>query len=311
MKILIIGYGEHVKKRILPTLINLKIKNQIYILKKELNNNKHSDNVIFVDYKLLLSSNLFFDLIVIATYPVNHLEIYNKVSHLSNNFIIEKPLSNNLVDVLESVPEIFTKNNLFESLAFLYHPYFDELKKIVKNDDLISLNASFTVPFLGKDNFRYNKELGGSSLLDQGFYPITLAYELFEKNLKIIDCNLTIDKRFSTDTQGFANFIGRNGIKIFLKWGMNNKYSNVVTLKTKNSIFNFPFIFSKPDGIVSEYTIINKKSKNNVAVGSFNQFEIMFENILNKKTHKVFNDIENLIGRYNLLNEIRLLSENN
>ena len=74
-------------------------------------------------------------------------------------------------------------------IQYKYHPVFLELKKII-NKNLIGKIKTVVLEFKvlikkTKDNFRFKRELGGGSLNDIGFYPISIMFTLFDSKIKL------------------------------------------------------------------------------------------------------------------------------
>ena len=93
MKILIVGNGKHVKKRIINSIIKLPRLNELYVLDRNILKKTYENNITYLNYDDLFSLETRFDSIVIATPPSTHIEIFNKLKKMSERFIIEKPLT--------------------------------------------------------------------------------------------------------------------------------------------------------------------------------------------------------------------------
>ena len=94
-----------------------------------------------------------------------------------------------------------------------------------------------------KNNFRYKKELGGSSILDQGVYPITLITELFKENIQIKKCKIIYDEKLDLDTSGVLIAKAFDSIEIQLDWGINQEYKNELRIYNDKKEYFFPFYF--------------------------------------------------------------------
>ena len=89
---------------------------------------------------------------------------------------VEKPSTTNYQDSLNLVKLAEERKLvLHENYMFQYHSQISEIKKEVENGKIgkvHSYHARFGFPRRDKNDFRYNKELGGGALLDAGGYVI-------------------------------------------------------------------------------------------------------------------------------------------
>ena len=172
LKILIVGNGKHVKKRILNSIIKLPKLTELFVLDRNISKKIHENNITYLNYDDLFSLESSFDSIIIATIPSTHIEIFNKLQKFSEKFIIEKPLTT--IPKYLNEENIFNLNKdkiIFDSLMYLHHPLWEEAKKVFDNEKIIDVKASFTIPELDKSDYRYDKSKGGGFTFDLGIYP--------------------------------------------------------------------------------------------------------------------------------------------
>ena len=305
MKVLIVGYGSHTKRRIIPGLKKINLVNQIHLLTdRELPKNEMGE-IEIINNDNLKNIKTAYDLILISSYPTKHIDLFKKVRSLGYKFIIEKPITDKLESFINKEFDVFFKDKLvYESNAFLYHPIYKEVEKIIKQKNIKKLVCSFTVPQLDENNFRYKKELGGSSILDQGVYPITLITELFKENIQIKKCKIIYDEKLDLDTSGVLIAKAFDSIEIQLDWGINQEYKNELRIYNDKKEYFFPFIFSKPENHTSNYFEINQGKKNEFSIGNFDQFQIMYENILFELNSNGPIQIDKLKYKYNFIKNL-------
>ena len=305
MKVLIVGYGSHTKRRIIPGIKKINLVNQIDLLTDRKLAKNEMGEIKIINNDNIKNTESTYDLILISSYPTKHIDLFKKVRGLGYKFIIEKPITNKLVSFINNDFDVYFKDKLvYESNAFLYHPIYQEVEKIIKQKNIKKLVCSFTIPQLDKNNFRYKKELGGSSILDQGVYPITLITELFKENIQIKKCKIIYDEKLDLDTSGVLIAKAFDSIEIQLDWGINQEYKNELRIYNDKKEYFFPFIFSKPENHISNYFEINQGKKNEFSIGNFDQFQIMYENILFELNSNGPIQIDKLKYKYNFIKNL-------
>jgi hypothetical protein len=302
MKILIVGYGAHAKRRIIPALKKIEQISEIHLISdRDLSKDDIGEVKIF-NYSELKNIDVTYDLILISNYPVKHMDLFKKVKNFGSKFIIEKPITSKLELLLKNEYDLIFQDKLvYESNAFLFHPVYQAVKDIMRSKNITKVVSSFTIPKLNKDNYRYNKELGGSSILDQGVYPISLTINLFKTNFNIKQYKVFYDEKLNIDTGGTLLAKALDGIEVELNWGINQEYKNELTILSKNKEIYFPFIFSKPENHTSSYFELGKESNKEILIGNFDQFQLMYEQVLFETKSNGDNELDELKYKYNLI----------
>jgi len=225
-KVLVVGIGEHAKRRILPALSSVNGIENIFITSRTEVKNLNSDHV-FLSKKEILNSNYLFDSIIISSVPSVHIENLQEFRNKSKYFLIEKPLTSKLDYVNSNEFLDLNKNiDIKECLMYIHHPIYNEFKKIIRNNKLEKVLASFKIPHLDKNNFRYSKQSGASSILDQGIYPISLILENFTIDENSMINSISFDRDLNIDTGGNLKCKSSDGIDIEINWegsGLNEK----------------------------------------------------------------------------------------
>lgn len=303
MKILVVGNGQHANKRIIPALKKLKAVKSIIVADRKSTNSvvNLKKKVNTLNHKAILENKEFYDFTIISSYPSSHLSNVEEFKDKTNNLIVEKPITNNISYILsENFKYYYEKNNLIESLMFFHHPFWKYLNATLSKYEFTTLESSFTIPnTLEKSNFRFNKKLGGSAILDNGIYPVSLISELNLKNLQLVKKNISYDNSYSVDMLGSAVFNSEDIKKIKIKWGIGNSYSNFVKLTNKNIEIFIPFFFSKPSNLDPTIFI---KSKKSITYRNFDQFRNMYSDIFNNnQTALHYTQYKSIYKRYNLI----------
>lgn len=308
MKILVVGNGSHTNRRILPSLANLNYVESIFVsFRDEINNKFKNEKLSYMKYDQILNSDIFFDAIVIATVPSAHLKNLDELKDKANILLLEKPISSNLDMIFdEKFKSLYEKKYIFECLMFKYHPLYQKYLEIKKSNKILKIKSKFTIPHIDKNNFRYNKNLGGGSLFDLGIYPISLISDSLDINNNFKKIDYQFDDELDVDLYGSIMAEDLNGTEIELEWGIGYEYKNYVELTLENSTYTFPFIFSKPEGYNAFFEIKKNDKIHNVNVGTHDQFELMYnEIIMNHQLLKKINTYSKLITKYKLIEKVK------
>ena len=110
----------------------------------------------------------------------------------------------------KKVFDISKKKNLhiFCCHYYTFHPIFTYLKKIIDekklgNPRICMSGFSFKNNFNNDQSYRSKKKLGASSILDLGFYPLSLEYFLFKNYKKnIVSSNINNFIKLKFDLEG-------------------------------------------------------------------------------------------------------------
>ena len=301
MKILISGFGSHAKRRIVPALLNCNEVKEIDVILR--NDNKDDNpNIKFVDLSEV--ENKKYDNVIISSPPYAHKENLISLKENSDNFIIEKPIFDNLNDLTDdNLISEFKNKNIFEGLMYIYHPIWSEVKNIFNTESVIEFSSSFTIPHIEHTNYRYFKDKGGGFTLDLGVYPISLFFNLIQDDFTVQTKKLYIDSGYEVDLGGELEIICKNGISYKAKWGSGFEYTNFLEIKTDKAVYNFPFIFTKSENYISYYLkkIGSEETKNKI--GNFDQFKLMYEFFFSNNINH-FGETNSLLKTYNLLFKI-------
>lgn len=290
VRIAVIGFGNHVKKNILPAFsrMNSVEIEAVYVL----NTQKSSEDackygISLKDINESVSDDV--DWVYISTPNSTHFDYSMQYLQDGKNVICEKPLT----ESAEQSEKLIEKANtlglkLYEVCMYQYHKQFEHLKNMVrKNKGTIkSLSVKFSIPHLQKENIRYKKELGGGAFLDVGYYPISLILSLFGEPKKIELVCLSEDGS-EVDLSGSAIFIYEDFYCI-AEWGIGVSYVNEVTLFTQKASFRYPRIFSKPEDFETIVQVKEGTTYSEEVIGKDDQFVNMFKMFLNKKAQNGF-----------------------
>lgn len=157
-----------------------------------------------------------------------HYEWVLKAFEYNKHVIVEKSLSHNFECAKEMIREARNRNlGLIENFMFIFHSQHQFVKdKIEKGEigEIRSFRSSFGFPPLDEDNIRYNKELGGGSLLDAGAYTLKASQLFLGEDLKVQAASLKTDEKYCIDIFGGAFLKSGNGLFAEVAFGFDNYY---------------------------------------------------------------------------------------
>lgn len=182
---------------------------------------------IFRGYKKMLESNDI-DAIYLPLPPALHFQWGKLVLESGKHLFIEKPFTIFAKDTQELIKLAGRKKlAIHENYMFIFHNQLEYIKMLINNDRIGSVRLyriAFGFPRRAIMDFRYNKALGGGSLLDCGGYTIKLASILIGGTARIAYSNLNYLNGFEVDVYGSAAMINDGGDTVQLSFGMDNKY---------------------------------------------------------------------------------------
>ena len=97
---------------------------------------------------------------------------------------------------------------LLENFQFRFHKQLKKIKDLIKDGtigDIRYLNVTYCIPpFTNKNNFRYNKSLGGGCFYDAACYPLKITQELFGYDFNVEHFKLLYSDEFDVDIAGYG-----------------------------------------------------------------------------------------------------------
>lgn len=253
INIAIWGLGSHARNNLIPAILDSDQVRLYGIFSR----NIQAVNQVSGEYECsswrdpndMLADPLI-DAIVLSTPPALHFNQGMKILASGKHLWCEKPLTTNLSETLKLINFAEQKNlAVCESLMYLYHPQFIELKKMIRKKNLGAINviqSNFGLPTLDNPGFRNNQSLGASCLMDVGIYPISLMLSLFDNNsIEVVTSKIILNEESSYDVSGVSHLLIDSNINCFLNWSYDTAYTNEVNIwGTKNSLYSNR-IFSK------------------------------------------------------------------
>ncbi len=284
MKVLILGYSNIVKRRVLSVLKEKKI--EIYIASKSHKKKIPGIKKQFASYEQALKKCK--PTIVYISLPNSkHFEWAKKSLNYKYNTVVDKPITSNEKQ-LDELVELSKKNKrlLVESIFFNYHLQMKKIIRMYKNDIYKKINARFIIPKPDKKSILISKNLQGGVLMDMGPYISSIPRlfklkKLINKKIKITKNKdkLIISIKFSMsfkegDYEGFFKFGG--------------KYKNQIIVSNKKTKSYISRVFSPPHNEKLILSLISKKKKKIIKFNKDNCFQNFFSEVLKIIKEKKF-----------------------
>ena len=201
---------------------------------------------------------------------------------------------------------------IMENFMFEYHSQQIKIRNIIESGELGEIRvfkSSFGFPPLPENNFRYNKELGGGSLLDCGSYPLKACQLFFGPNVNVAHAFLHYEKALDVDIFGSVMLmLNHNNKKIpaEISFGMDNYYQcNYEFWCSKGKLVATRVYTAAPDFM--PHIIIEKQNETHeYTLASDNHFV----NILNRFVNQIQNgnyktEIIKMLNQAKLIDDVR------
>ena len=256
LKIAVWGIGAHAIRSVLPAIAGNAGLNLIGICTRNPQildiQSKSYCCLAWSDPRTMLADGNV-DVIYLATPTALHCAHGQQVLRGGKHLWCEKPLATKLPDAQKLCQEAHA-NGL--SLAVVcgprYHPQFKALRTQISQGVIgvpTKITASFHFPHLEADNFRYNPNLGGGALLDNGFYLLTVIDALVPGKLHKIKCVIKTESGYRVDTSAKAEIHFHNGLIAEVSWGYGDSYSNIISVMGPDGQLTAAPFFSKPKNL--------------------------------------------------------------
>ena len=296
MKILILGYSNLCKRKIIPIFKRKLGKIKFCICSKSQKWEDIGASEWYRNYEDALEKSRA-DLVYISL--PNSLHYYWAKRFLQNNYhvIVDKPATLNFIQAKDLVKEARRRKKLLsEANVFNYHHQIDKsIKEIDSLKNLNHVDARFIIPKLEKKNFRNLNKYGGGCLFDMGSYAAATFRIFINENFR----KVTFYKLLKENKKGlnisFKIYIIVGKKSFFGYFSHNGEYENSLSLFTKRKKVTINRVFSPPSDInltfqVNESNIRREKElkKDDTFLNYFRQVIILLRN---KKFENSYQDL--------------------
>ncbi len=217
------------------------------------------------------------DCIYVPLPPVFHYEWAKKALLAGKHVFLEKPSTisaeqtRELVGLAGSMGLVLQENYMFQ-----YHAQLADIEKIIASGELGKLRlvrTSFGFPRRAGGDFRYVKELGGGTMLDNGGYTIKLINRLLGRSTRLVASRLDYDEETGVDIFGTAEFMNADGVLAQAAFGMDCQYQCSLELWGSKGRLTTGRIYTTPDGFVPTALIETGAGSRSIELASCDAFE--------------------------------------
>ena len=295
MKIAVWGLGNHAINKILPAL---KENEHLDLYGVYSRNNdvvdkcKKKFDCLSWESPDAMLDDPHLDVVYVTTPTGIHASQGKMILESKKHFWCEKPFTSSHKQTKELIKLSIDKNlSVAEGFMYLYHPQFLWLKDYLKqysNEEIINVDVKFTMPYPDKPGWRYNPQMGGSTLLDIGTYNLSIILELFENEIpEILFKEVKNIPSIPIDMNGRISLLYPSGTICNLFWGMGLPYRNEIDIVTSDGSIYSDKIFSKTDEYKPSFIIRdlngNQKSIESINCNHFVRMFNYFFGLINNK----------------------------
>ena len=286
LKILILGYSNLVKKRIIDVLIKEKIS--FSVASRSSKNSLKQAYRWYRNYDEALKNSRA-NLVYISL--PNSLHYFWAKKALNNNYhvVVDKPLCENFLKTKKLLSLAKKKRKLLsEATFFNYHRQFNQAVKLIGGiNKLIHVDANFKIPTPSKNSLLMSKKLLGGVLMDMGPYAASIPrilfsdkvsnlYKVIKKDKKKLPMSLELICQFKNKTYTGSFSFG-------------NEYLNELILYSKNKVIKIERVFSPPSNMNLKLTIFDGKIYKKVKISKDNSFKNYLTEVKNNIWNKNYN----------------------
>ena len=222
---------------------------------------------LFNSYEEIVTSSEI-DVLYIPLPPALHYKWAKKALEHGKHVFVEKPATTTLSDTKDLI-NLAAKKNLaiHENYMFDFHEQLTSIEEIIQSGEIGEIRLyriSFGFPLRGANDFRYNKTLGGGSLIDAGGYTIRYATRLLGSSAKIKYAQSNFVDGYSVDMYGSAALVNNDGVTVQIAFGMDNNYKCELEVWGSKGCLTSGRILTAPSGFVPTATI--RKGNNDTVI---------------------------------------------
>lgn len=221
-------------------------------------------------------NNKNIDAVYIPLPPALHFEWAKKALQNNKHVLVEKP-STICLEQSKELVELAKYNKLVlqENYMFQYHTQLEYILKMIEEDeigDIRLVRASFGFPLRERNDFRYNKGLGGGALLDAGGYVVKLGSILLGDTANIKTASSGYIQGYDVDMYGSVTMNNKAGVVYQGAYSLDCHYQCSLEIWGNKGRIYTNRIFTAPPSYSPIITLENSKGKIEIELEADNHF---------------------------------------
>ena len=283
-KILLIGYSNLARRRLIKTFIKKKIL--FSVASKSFKKKIYGAHSQFDNYdKALKFSGA--ELVYLSVPNSKHFNLAKKILNHGYHLIVDKPITTNFGEVKKLI-NIANKKKLLlsEAVFYNYHSQFNYLRRFCGNlKEIEQIFVNFTIPTPQPNSLLASQELCGGALMDMGSYAASIHRIFFKEKIK--SKNIIIKKNKNGLVTSFDIFFKYKTKVLIGTFRFGGEYRNNIFVNLKKKTIEVNRLFSPPDDINLDIKINSKNKDKKIKIKKDNCFEnYLLEVIKNIKLKK-------------------------
>lgn len=271
-KLLILGNSNIVRRRVLPAAQNIFESIDLGTRRPEAEFQTSKKGQVFSDYAEALKKSNASHVYVSLTNNLHDLWV-RQALELGKNVIVDKPAFMDL-DTAYELTNLADKKGLLlaEATVYSYHPQVHAIKNLFqeKASAPTRLFAQFSVPPFTKDNFRYDKNLGGGALLDMGPYAASVGRIFFNEAPKDVQCRILSKNQVETAFSVMCTY--KDSRSFVGTFGFDTEYSNHIRVLSSNTLVTTDRFFTTNSDQVQNISFKNNNQDGQITVPAADSF---------------------------------------
>jgi len=302
MQILILGYSQITRRRVIPAIEAISDFTGIDIASRSSASSvilpEKLKGEVFADYQKALSESKA-DIVYISTTNNLHTRLAQEALLKGFHVIVDKPAflsfedAKGLVDLAKK-----KKRCLAEATVYAYHPQIERIKEVflAAKSQPARLTAILSFPPLDPDNFRYVKDLGGGALYDLGPYAISPGRLFFGEEPREIYCTVNSrGGRDGVDTAFSVLAVYSGGRSLAGHFGFDTGYCNLINILGPGVSLEMERIFTIPPDMENEIKTKQGMESKVLRVPSADCFALFLEKVVDSIKRSDYEEFANQI----------------
>ena len=299
----VIGCSEIAKKSAIPALKNSKrLRIQIIGSRNNLKAKKFSQEFSipeFGSYEEVLENNEINA--VYISLPISlHEKWVIKAAKAGKHILCEKSSTISKTSAKKMLKEC-KKNNvrIMENFVFKFHPQHKKILEVIRKNTIGNVNSfhgkyGFNLSAT-KNNFRWNKKLGGGSLNDVGCYLVAASQFVFKNMPVAVFSDLKINKNSKVDESGHVMITYPNNKTANFSFGYKNYFQSMYEIWGEKGIIRTERAFNVKNNMPVSLKLQQNDKIKSIKIKAVNQFQLAMEGFANeiqcKKKQKFEEDL--------------------